>query len=47
MKLQDFGTHAELAMRGSTLSLGPTNFDSQNAVDLRKYRNLGFSELLT
>ena len=34
-------------MHGSTLSLGLTNSDCQNAVDLRKYRNLGFSELLT
>ena len=31
-------------MRGSTLSLGLTNSDRKNAVDLRKYRKLGFSE---
>ena len=29
-----------------TLSLGPTNSNRQKAVDLRKYRNIGFSELL-
>ena len=33
-------------MRGSTLPPAPTNSDSQKAVDLRKYRNLGFSEFL-
>ena len=29
-----------------TLSIGPTNSDLQNAVDLRKYRNFGFSKIL-
>ena len=31
MKLQDFGTHAQLSMRGSTFLLGPSNFDRRNA----------------
>ena len=35
-KSRDFSTHMYLSLRRATLTLGPTNSDRQNPVDLRK-----------
>ena len=46
MKSRDFGTHAQLSSRRVTLPIGPKSADHQNAVNMRKTKNLDFSKFL-